>query len=108
MDSSRDFYRVTYPMRERPVLVLQDDEWPIYDLSETGLRYEVATGDLPEVGEEIYGEVRFQRGDRTLIAGEVMRIEGRRIALRLEPPGVPFRVLLEEQQFLRTKYVEQE
>ncbi len=108
MDSARDFYRVTYPMRERPVLVLQDAEWPIYDLSETGIRYEVATGDLPEVGEEIYGEVRFQRGDRTLIAGEVLRIEGRRIALRLEPPGVPFRILLEEQQFLRTKYVDQE
>ncbi len=108
MDSSRDFYRVTYPKRERPVLVLQDDEWPISDVSETGLRYEVATGDLPELGEEVYGEVRFQRGDRTLIAGEVLRLEGRRIALRLEPPGVPFRILLEEQQFLRTKYVEQE
>ncbi len=95
-------------MRERPVIVLHDDEWPISDLSETGLRYEVATGDLPEVGEEIYGEVRFQRGDRTLVAGEVLRIEGRRIALRLEPPGVPFRILLEEQQYLRSKYVDQE
>ena len=108
MDSARDFYRVIYPMHERPVLVLQDDEWPICDLSETGIRYEVATGDLPEVGEEIYGEVRFQRGDRTLIAAEVVRIEGRRVALRMEPPGVPFRILLEEQQFLRSKYIDQE
>lgn len=108
MDASRDSYRVTYPMRERPVLVLQDDEWPILDISETGIRYEAATGDLPEVGDEIYGEVRFQRGDRTLIAGEVLRVEDRKIAMRLEPPGVPFRILLEEQQFLREKYVEQE
>jgi len=108
MDSARDFYRVAYPVRERPVLVLQDNEWPISDLSETGIRYEAGRGDLPEIGEEIYGEVRFQRGDRTLIAGEVMRIDGRRIALRLEPPGVPFRILLEEQQFLRAKYVERE
>ena len=108
MDSARDFYRVIYPMHERPVLVLQDDEWPVFDLSETGIRYEVATGDLPEVGEEIYGEVRFQRGDRTLIAAEVVRIEGRRVALRMEQPGVPFRILLEEQQFLRSKYIDQE
>ena len=93
-------------MRERPVLVLQDAEWPIYDLSETGIRYEVATGDLPEVGEEIYGEVRFQRGDRALIAGEVMRIEDRMVALQLEPPGLPFRMLLDEQQYLQAKYLE--
>ena len=65
-------------------------------------------GDLPEIGEEIYGEVRFQRGDRALIAGEVVRIDDRRIALRLEPPGVPFQILIDEQQYLRGKHVEQE
>ena len=108
MESARDHYRVTYPVRERPVLVLQDCEWPVCDLSETGIRYEVASGELPEIGDEIYGEVRFRRGDRGLIAGEVLRIDGRRVALRLEPPGISFRVLLDEQQFLRTKYVEQE
>lgn len=106
MDSTRDFYRVTYPARERPVLLVTDAEWAIFDLSESGIRYEIPSGELPEVGDEIYGEVRFQRGDRALIAGEVMRIEDRMVALQLEPPGLPFRILLDEQQYLRAKYFE--
>lgn len=108
MSSTRDFYRVTYPARERPALVLADAEWSILDLSESGIRYQVTSGELPEVGDEVYGEVRFHRGDRVLVAGEVVRVDERSVALRLEPPGLPFRFLLEEQQYLRTKYFEPE
>ncbi len=101
----RSTFRIQYPERVRPELVLREGTRPVVDVSEHGLRYQSAGEALPEIGTEVEGLVRFrQRADDVHVRGVVIRCQGGQVAIRLEVPGLPRATLFAEQRFLWTRY----
>lgn len=101
----RSAYRIPYPPTARALLVMGRDERPLVDISERGFRYVAAPGPLPEPGGVVEGTVRLL-SDRTPIevTGKVVRIFDREIAVELESPGIPARLLFGEQRFLARRF----
>lgn len=97
-------FRVEYPPIARPDLVSESGRVLVMDCSETGLRFLALPGQLPEVGATIMGKVQFRNGGEVPVEGVVTRVQDGTVALRLEEPGIPFGVILSEQQFLRRQF----
>ena len=105
-EHQRSFYRISYPGPARPVLAVGDRSFAVVDCSESGLRYELTARDpLPAPGTTIQGTVRFKRGQEVEIVGAVARHYGDTVALRLKGDGIPFRLILDEQQYLRRNFL---
>ena len=128
--NARTSYRVVYPESARPSLSLDSAPAagspgvavPVVECSEGGLSFEApSTRPTFKLGSKVRGCVAFQlshgggggaAGDETdagtksavQVSGEVVRVDGRLIALRLDAPGLPFRVLIREQIALRAQY----
>ena len=103
--SRRAVYRVTYPIPERPELMVGDHVFPVIDCSELGLRYEAPAERYPELGATVEGRVAFRRGLQVAVAGEVIRVQDGTVALWFNSRGggVPFGEILAEQRYLRAK-----
>lgn len=102
-DSERAFYRVQYPLRERPTFVTEGMELLVWDVSEFGLRFAAAPRLEIEKGDVIKGVIRFKnRGERS-VEGEVVWKEGPIAALCLRVP-IPYVTVLNEQRYLRRRY----
>ena len=102
----RAFYRIEYPTRERPSLEAHGVVYDVIDICETGVRYHVLNG-RPTIGDSLHGTVRFRRGEEVPVTGEIVRVQDGYAAVRLDPPGVPLRIILEEQKFLLRHYPRQ-
>jgi hypothetical protein len=98
--SRREFYRVEYPIRLRPTIVLAGRTHRVLDLSETGLRYLLGGAEPPHEGVEVEGEVCFDDGERCTIRGVRLRLEGETCALQLVV-GMPLARVIAEQRLLR-------
>jgi hypothetical protein len=97
----RSYYRIPYPCFEGPRLVIGYHVCQVVDCSERGLRYLAPPHAVPGVGHSLAGRLRFPRGAEVEIEGVVIRVRDREVAVRLAEPGVPFRVILQEQIYLR-------
>jgi hypothetical protein len=102
----RAFYRIEYPTRERPSLELIGEVYDVIDVCESGVRY-LLRGGRPKAGDSIHATVRFRRGDVVAVTGEIVRVQDGYAAVRLDPPGIPLRIILEEQKFLLRHYPRQ-
>jgi hypothetical protein len=100
----RTFFRLEYPLGERPSLLLDGVAHPVVDLSERGVRFVLAEASL-EVGAEVFGTIRFRDGSECRVTGKVARVRGDHphCALRLDG-GVPLPKILAEQRYLIQKY----
>jgi hypothetical protein len=96
-------YRIQFPTPERPTLEASDCQYTVLDCSETGIRYRVR-GTPPEIGSIVSGVLRMRRGEDVDVEGEVARIYDGEVGLRLKPPGIPLRIIIAEQLFLRKHY----
>jgi hypothetical protein len=105
-ENRRSSYRVIYPERLRPRAVIRGTTVPVLDCSETGLRYEWSTGELPAMGEAVDGVLRLEDGTTVPFAGTVVRIIERQVALALASKRIPFAVILSEQRQLRARYLD--
>lgn len=99
----REHYRIPYPFAARPLLVVGDQEFQVVDISEMGLRYDLGGQPRPRVGTEVRGTMHCKRGDEALIRGEVVRVQERHVAVKLDIP-IPFRLILDEQRYLRDSH----
>ena len=100
LDREREHYRIRYPTGARPRFVSETLERQVIDLCEQGLRYRMCDGETRALGDEVEGLVRLRRGEEIRVLGTVVRMSEREVALRL-PVGVPLRIVLEEQRYLR-------
>lgn len=100
----RRHYRLRFPLRERPRLLLDAGEREVVDCSEGGLRYRAARGEAPAPGTPLSGRVRFRRGREVEIVGEVVRVMRGEVAVRFTAAGIPMAVMFDEQRFLRARY----
>jgi hypothetical protein len=102
-NSNERLYRIQFPTPERPTFEASDSQYAVLDCSETGIRYRVR-GALPEIGTVVSGVLRLRRGEAVEIEGEVARVFDHEVGLKLRPPGIPLRVIIAEQLFLRKHY----
>ena len=100
-ESRRNHYRVTYPFAERPALESGRSSFEVVECSENGLRYDVGERRSPSVGARVSGRLVFRSGDAVDVSGEVVRLQDGLVALALQPPGIPFSVVIHEQRYLR-------
>jgi hypothetical protein len=99
----RSHYRIEYPRRERPSLLLGGREFSVVDCCENGLRF-MNPGVAFQRDDPVDGIVRFQDRVEVPVAGRAVRVQGGQVALCLDGTGVPFPVILSEQRFLRANY----
>lgn len=99
----RAYYRIRYPRQVRPRLAMSESMVPVIEIAEYGLRFETGGHQRPEVGDEVSGTLHL--GDRwTLdIAGEVVWTLTDSAAIKLFEP-IPFKVILDEQLYLRSRF----
>jgi hypothetical protein len=102
----RRFYRLDFPERERPGFVISDHPMPVHEISERGLRYEPLAGHAPIVGERVQGRVAFRHAGDFDVAGAISRTQGDTVVVVLDPPGLPYASIMEEQRFLMRRYPE--
>jgi hypothetical protein len=96
----REHHRIQYPTAARPHIVVQGRSFEVIDLSERGVRFRLDEGVPLSVGDAVAGTVRFLRNESVEVMGVVVRVTGREVAVKLEV-GVPLRIIIEEQRFLR-------
>ncbi len=99
----REHYRIKYPAAARPRFIGGGLERDVIDLCEQGLRYRAAEGEARAVGDVVEGIIRVRRGDEVPVLGTVVRVIEREISLQLTA-GVPLRLVLDEQRYLRERY----
>jgi hypothetical protein len=99
----RAHFRIEYPTAARPRLLIQDVLHEVLDLSEQGIRWRVSDAVRPVPGDTISGVIRFRRGDTVSVRGVVLRVNGDEASAHLAE-GVPYKVILDEQRFLRERF----
>ncbi|MDV2478772.1 MAG: DnaJ domain-containing protein [bacterium] len=93
----REHFRVEYPSRYRPKLIIAESEYDILDLSESGVRFSCSNGKVLE--HKIHATITFHDGEALKIEGEVFRSGDNEMALRLVK-RVPLRRIVKEQRHL--------
>jgi PilZ domain-containing protein len=98
--SERQYFRIQYPVAIRPQIVAGGRSLEVIDLSERGVRFKLDEEASYAVGDAFAGTVRLRRSEPVEVRGTVVRVTTRDIAVKLEI-GVPLRVIIDEQRFLR-------
>ncbi|MCA9151819.1 MAG: PilZ domain-containing protein [Planctomycetales bacterium] len=97
--NQRAHYRLQYPLRERPLLVVGTSQYAVIELSEGGLRVQ---GNVSS--EEIDGLLKLKDGTVCEVTGKVGRkLRDETVVINLE--GVSFAVLMSEQRRLVSRYL---
>ena len=102
----RAFYRIEYPTRERPLFETDSEVLDVIDACESGIRYQVRMV-RPQKGDVVRGTLRFRRGAEVDVEGVVVRVFEEYAAVQLKPPGIPLRIIFDEQKFLLRHYPQQ-
>ncbi|SMF80015.1 PilZ domain-containing protein [Pseudobacteriovorax antillogorgiicola] len=95
----RRYFRIEYPLSHRPEFVHKIGKFPIFDLSEGGLSFQVAPEYTFMETEKVTAEVRLVSGVSHTIKGRVIRVIGRKIIIEFIDP-VPLSKIMEEERFL--------
>ncbi|MBI3789766.1 MAG: PilZ domain-containing protein [Gemmatimonadetes bacterium] len=104
-DERRWHYRIRFPERAVPHLVIGREPRRVLDVSEGGLRYLLADAETaPEVDAEFAATLRLHEGREVAVRAVVARVEGRKVSCRLHPPGIPLNVMFAEQRWLLRRY----
>lgn len=99
--NQRAFYRIPFPVWERPRLVIGNEICEVVDCSERGVLYRPSTALHPQIGAAVSGTLRFPSGTAVPVAGTVVRAAEAEVAVHLGGEGIPFSIILREQLQLR-------
>lgn len=105
--NQRAFYRIPFPVWERPRLVIGSQICEVIDCSEQGVRYRPSAALRPVVGAALAGTLRFPSGIAVPVAGTVVRAADAEVAIHLSGEGIPFSIILREQLQLRRRAYQQ-
>lgn len=101
---TRSYYRVEYPLAERPHFLAGNRILQVLDCSEVGFRYDCAGYEPPTVGSEVVGRIRFRRGRQFPVHGQVVRVMGTEVVVLFEQDRIPLATIYDEQRYLRARY----
>jgi hypothetical protein len=98
----RQSYRIIYPQDYRPKLIINNIQFEILDLSETGLRFQLKEN-LKLPGDLFHAKVKLHDDSCIEILGRIIRITGEHAAMFLVVKKIPYQFILSEQAYLRQK-----
>jgi hypothetical protein len=98
----RQFFRIEYPIDERPCLIVGGDQYEVLDTSERGMRLSpLKSGPVPST---VKGTLRFRDGSECLVAGTVARqAPDGSLVVKLNV-GIPLSQIMKEQRRLIQRY----
>ena len=104
----RQFYRVEYPLRDRPTFRTTTWKGAVLDVSESGFRVRVTRWPEPDMplaaGASVRGAILFTESGPMMVQGHVVRHDGEVMAVQLEGGVVSFATILREQRWLRARH----
>jgi len=102
-EQRRRYYRIKYPLIERPVITVDKKEYKVIDISEGGVKFFSPVKTF-NIGEYINGSIKFHDGEVLEVEGHVLRLQNKRVIILLDR-GITLQRILKEQRFLIKKYV---
>ena len=81
IEQKREYYRVEYPLNDRPALLSMDDEFEVVDISEGGLKFKVGVSEHFAVGDELGGTIKFSDNHTFDCKGKIIRIDDDNVAI---------------------------
>ena len=98
----RQYFRIEYPVIERPTLTMGADKFEVVDASERGLRIIGKEGKPSPT--DIKGNLKFKSGSECPVVGKVTRkFEDGSLAVQLTV-GISLSIIMNEQRLLIQKY----
>ncbi len=99
----REFYRLWYPVAERPSLRIDDQEFDVSEVSEAGARIVIASQVELADAEAFTGTVTFRTGEKDCVKGTILRSSENEIVANLTT-GISLKRMMAEQIRIRQKY----
>jgi len=102
-EQRREFFRVEFPVRERPELFLDEFSYEVLDLCEAGIRFEV--DDITPLirSGRIDAQIRFRDGTVVDSSGDILYRRQNSIVVILDKP-ISLRRVRAEHLYLINKY----
>ena len=95
----REYFRINYPITERPSLITRDRTFEVIDVSEYGVRFKIPADSPFLVGEEIRADIRFPDDEIYICNGQINRHTDRDAVILLGTP-IPLQKIRSEQTSL--------
>ncbi|MDN3699794.1 PilZ domain-containing protein [Vibrio artabrorum] len=99
----RQFYRLKYPKRARPVMRIKDELFHVSEVSEKGIRLIMSKLNPVYRGLSMVGSLRLHSNYNIDISGSVLRQEGDEVIIKLSK-GPSFKDMVSEQRRIRQRY----
>jgi hypothetical protein len=99
----REFYRLRYPIIDRPKLEMNGQQFDVTEIAERSLQFAQADNLRFQIGTEISGTVTFNDGQTVNIFGRFGRIR-RNEGVIVELEGVDLSRMFKEQSYLNAKF----
>src|SRR5690349_18924889 len=99
MSQRRNYFRIRFPVTQRPCLVVNSAHFEILELSETGAGVAAADVTMFDSSGEFEATILFRDGTMADVTARVHRQEADEIILRF-PEGLPYSVVTAEQRRL--------
>lgn len=103
VDQKRDYFRLEYPYEYRPILLHQDRQYQVVNISEYGVKFRTDDVEQFDVGQQLKAEIVFHDQQRYPCHGEVIRMGSRSVVLQLEQP-VPLHKIRSEHILLINRF----
>jgi len=101
--NQRNFYRLLYPTAERPRLRTETRDYEVSEISEGGIKIQLAGACVIQKGDPLEGILQFRTGETISIEGVVLRSDEEKVVVTLSS-GISLETMLAEQIRLRKKY----
>jgi hypothetical protein len=99
----RSCFRVVYPLRARPKLAIDGQEYEVMDLSEEGVRFSGKQGHRFLVAQELQAVITFHDNDSIVSQATILRADRGEFVLSLQWPISHDRIM-KEQRYLINKF----
>jgi hypothetical protein len=101
-EQRREYYRVEYPIIDRPVLSAKAARFEVVDVSEFGVRFKQEPMRLYEPGMDLNARIRFNDGNEFECCGKVLRCDDDTVSVLLHKPLSIQRIRAESVYLLMT------
>ncbi len=102
-ENKREFYRVRYPINDRPILKLLGNEFEVIDISEQGLRFLCKQCFEFKPNLKVQFKVTFHDDESLALEGKILRIHENAVIIYLTQ-GIPLGRIIQEQKYIIAKH----
>ena len=102
--TGRAYFRISYPLAERPQFILGDAVHQVIDCAEAGFRFHMGGFEIPELGTTLGARIRLRRGATVDVRARVVWTSSDEVAVALTDSRIPLAIIYDEQRYLRKHY----